>query len=408
MRIFGAYLLMELKQAWRVLRQSIGSLLMILVLTGVVTVLFGITMYHSQVFQKVKIGISIPEEETISKLATQYISSMDSIKSICEFYYIQEDLAIEQVKSGDLQAVIVLPEGFFHDVQTGINPPAQIYFSKDIAWNTSVFQELLTSGVSLLQTAESGVYAALSTSFCYGAQVSMENIGNTLAYLFAYQMLERRILFREEIISPLGEVSVAAYYYVAGVVLLLMMMGVLFEFLYDRKQNSVEDKLRIYGMGPLACMSVKIIVMSVILSVTAWVLYLAGGFLFEKLGSSEIFCHWSGGLWLLLLGVSLAVYFHVIYGIAGKGSQGAVLLFAINGIASLGTGILIPKEYLGNELAKISRFLPMSYWNQFCTQIMTGQMENRTIIALCGYLLVGVGIGAFMVWKDSFVFTDYR
>lgn len=408
MGMFGAYLLMEFKRTWKVLRKSAGSLFLLLLLVGGVTFLLSRVMYHSQFFQKARIGISIPEEETISRLATQYISSMDSLESVCEFRYLREDLAVEQLKNGDLQAVIVLPEGFFHDVQTGINPPAQIYFSKEISFHTSVFEELLTSGVSFLQIAESGVYAALSTASCCGAQMSMEDIGNTLAYLFADQMLSRENMFQSRIESPLGTVSVAAYYYIAGMVLFLMMMGVLFEFLYEKKQNSLEDKLRICGMGSLSCMGVKVIVMSAVLSVVAWILCWMGSVFFDWMGSCELICDLRGGIWMILLCVSIAIYFHVLYSIAGNGSQGSVLLFAVNCLTSLGTGILIPTEYLGTGLKTVSRLLPMNCWNQLCTQIMTGRVEMTTVIVLCGYLMTGVAIGALVIWKDSFVFTDYR
>lgn len=408
MGMFGAYLLIEFKRTWKVLRKSAGSLFLLLLLVGCVTFLLSRVMYHSQIFQKARIGISIPEEETISRLATQYISSMDSLESVCEFRYLREDLAVEQLKNGELQAVIILPEGFFYDVQTGINPPAQIYFSKEISFHTSVFEELLTSGVSFLQIAESGVYAALSTASCYGARMSMEDIGNTLAYLFADQMLSREDMFQSRIESPFGTVSVAVYYYIAGMVLLLMMMGVLFEFLYEKKQNSLKDKLRICGMGSLSCMSVKVIVMSAVLFVISWILYWIGSILFGRMGSYEVTCNLPGGIGMILLCVSIAVYFHVFYSIAGDGSQGAVLLFAVNCMTSLGAGILIPTEYLGTGLKTISRFLPMNCWNQFCTQIMTGQVEMITIIVLCGYLVAGVVIGAFVIWKDSFVFTDYK
>ena len=107
MRIFWAYLCMELKRAWKILQKSIAGFCLLLLFTGITVVLFSVMMQNAQVFQKVSIGISIPEEETISRLATNYISTMDSVKSICEFQYMDEEHAVEQLKNGNLQAVIV-------------------------------------------------------------------------------------------------------------------------------------------------------------------------------------------------------------------------------------------------------------------------------------------------------------
>lgn len=408
MRVFGAYLFIELKRAWKILQKSIGSFLLLMVMIGFMVVLFSITMHHAQVFQKVKIGISIPEDEVISKVATQYISSMDSVSSICEFEYLQEEAAIEQLKKGDLQAVVVLPEGFFHDVQVGINPPAQIYFPQKAQENTRIFEELLSSGVSLLQTAESGVYATLSTASFYGAQMSTEDIGNTIAFLFANQMLEREKMFQEEIYSPLGDVQVFTYYYIAGLVLLLMMCGIQFGFLYERTHKSVEDRLRIYGLGSAAQTMIKILVMWFYLYVVAAIFYFLGTVLLKRLGNYELELQTTGWMGLLLLCLGIAVYFHVIYSIMGDGNQTPVFLFGINAITALGTGMLLPEEYLPSFMVSIGKMLPMRYWNQFCKEIMTNRFCPGTGEKLLVFIIAGIMIGAFFLWKNSRDFIDYN
>ena len=149
MKTWIAFFIVECKRTGKTLLKSIGSFCACLLLTAVLVAAFSAIMQNAQVFQKVNIGIAIPEGESISRLATQYISSMDSVRSVCDFYYLDEQEAVEQLKQGTLQAVVLLPEGFYHDVQVGINPPAQIYFPKDVAQNTQVFEELVTAGVSL-------------------------------------------------------------------------------------------------------------------------------------------------------------------------------------------------------------------------------------------------------------------
>ena len=190
MKTWIAFFIVECKRTWKTLLKSIGSYCACLLLTAVLVAAFSEIMQNAQVFQKVNIGIAIPEGESISRLATQYISSMDSVRSVCDFYYLDEQEAVEQLKQGTLQAVVVLPEGFYHDVQVGINPLAQIYFPKDVAQNTQVFEELVTAGVSFLQTAEAGVYAGLDTASYYGIELQGAGLGDTIAYLFVNQMLK--------------------------------------------------------------------------------------------------------------------------------------------------------------------------------------------------------------------------
>lgn len=408
MRTFWAYLCMELKRAWKILQKSIAGFCLLLIFTGTTAILFSVMMQNAQVFQKVSVGISIPEEETISRLTTNYISTMDSVKSICEFQYMDEGRAVEQLKNGNLQAVIVLPEGFFHDVQVGENPPAQIYFPKGKEIPVDIFEELLSAGVSFLQTSESGVYAMLETASYYGAQMSAEDIGNTIALLFANQILARQKMFVSEMHSPLGNYAVVTYYYLAGIVVFLMMCGIPFGFLYEKKQKTLQEKLRIYGIKGLKLSLVKISVMTVYLYVAAMVLYAVGYLLSEKLGYYELVWYPGGCLGMAFLCLAIAVYIHVIYELAYRGNQAPVLLFVINSIAAVGTGVLIPEEYLGTILRGIGKILPMQYWNQFCADVLTGKWNWNIFFLISIHIVIGIIIGVVFLWRNSFVFTDYN
>ena len=318
MKTWIAFFVVECKRTWKTLLKSIGSFCVCLLLTAALVAAFSAFMQNAQVFQKVNIGIVIPEEESVSRLATQYISSMDSVRSVCDFYYLDEQEAVEQLKQGTLQAVVVLPEGFYHDVQVGINPPAQIYFPKDAAQNTQVFEELVTAGVSFLQTAEAGVYAALDIASYYGIELQGAGLGDTIAYLFANQMLKRDSVYSAKMLSPLGNLSVVEYYYAAGFVILLMMCGIQFGFLYGKRKRTVEDQLKIRGVGSIRQSVVKVLVMTMFLYMTGLLYYFAGIGIADRTGT--YFVLYQGKIWygLLLLCLGIAIYFHVLYELAGS------------------------------------------------------------------------------------------
>lgn len=401
MKTWIAFFIVECKRTGKTLLKSIGSFCACLLLTAVLVAAFSAIMQNAQVFQKVNIGIAIPEGESISRLATQYISSMDSVRSVCDFYYLDEQEAVEQLKQGTLQAVVLLPEGFYHDVQVGINPPAQIYFSKDAAQNTQVFEELVTAGVSFLQTAEAGVYAALDTASYYGVELQGAGLGDTIAYLFAHQMLKRDSVYSAKMLSTMGNLSVAEYYYAAGLVILLMMCGIQFGFLYGKRNRSVEDKLKIRGVGSIRQSVVKILVMTEFLYVTGLLYYFAG------IGiagwTKTYFVFFQGTTWyaLLLLCLGIAIYFHVLYELSGSSSQAAVFVFAVNVITIIGAGVLIPEAYLGKEIAGISRFLPMKYWNVYAAGMLEGEIPKDSVAGTVFFLLMGMAAGGFLSWRNE-------
>lgn len=401
MKTWIAFFIVECKRTWKTLLKSIGSFCACLLLTAVLVAAFSAIMQNAQVFQKVNIGIAIPEGESISRLATQYISSMDSVRSVCDFYYLDEQEAVEQLKQGTLQAVVVLPEGFYHDVQVGINPPAQIYFPKDAAQNTQVFEELVTAGVSFLQTAEAGVYAALDTASYYGIELQGAGLGDTIAYLFVNQMLKRDSVYSAKMLSTMGNLSVAEYYYAAGLVILLMMCGIQFGFLYGRRNRSVEDKLKIRGVGSLRQSVVKILVMTEFLYVTGLLYYFAG--IGVAGWTKTYFVFYQGTTWyaLLLLCLGIAIYFHVLYELSGNSSQAAVFVFAVNVITIIGAGVLIPEAYLGKEIAGISHFLPMKYWNVYAAGMLEGELSKDSVAGTVFFLLMGMAAGGFLSWRNE-------
>lgn len=401
MKTWIAFFIVECKRTWKTLLKSIGSFCACLLLTAVLVAAFSAIMQNAQVFQKVNIGIAIPEGESISRLATQYISSMDSVRSVCDFYYLDEQEAVEQLKQGTLQAVVVLPEGFYHDVQVGINPPAQIYFPKDAAQNTQVFEELVTAGVSFLQTAEAGVYAALDTASYYGVELQGAGLGDTIAYLFVNQMLKRDSVYSARMLSTMGNLSVAEYYYVAGLVILLMMCGIQFGFLYGKRNRSVEDKLKIRGVGSIRQSVVKILVMTEFLYVTGLLYYFAG--IGVAGWTKTYFVFYQGTTWyaLLLLCLGIAIYFQVLYELSGSSSQAAVFVFAVNVITIIGAGVLIPEAYLGKEIAGISRFLPMKYWNVYAAGMLEGEISKDSVAGTVFFLLMGMAAGGFLSWGNG-------
>lgn len=401
MKTWIAFFIVECKRTGKTLLKSIGSFCACLLLTAVLVAAFSAIMQNAQVFQKVNIGIAIPEGESISRLATQYISSMDSVRSVCDFYYLDEQEAVEQLKQGTLQAVVLLPEGFYHDVQVGINPPAQIYFPKDAAQNTQVFEELVTAGVSFLQTAEAGVYAALDTASYYGVELQGAGLGDTIAYLFAHQMLKRDSVYSARMLSTMGNLSVAEYYYAAGLVILLMMCGIQFGFLYGKRNRSVEDKLKIRGVGSIRQSVVKILVMTEFLYVTGLLYYFAG--IGVAGWTKTYFVFYQGTTWyaLLLLCLGIAIYFHVLYELSGSSSQAAVFVFAVNVITIIGAGVLIPEAYQGKEIAGISHFLPMKYWNVYAAGMLEGELSKEAVTGTVFFLFVGMVAGTLFSWRNE-------
>ena len=308
-----------------------------------------------------KVAVVVPEDDALMDYVTSFIESMDSVKSICTFEYMDEEEAISAFKSGEVDAAIVIPEGFYHDVQVGLNPPATLYFPEDPGIVGMTFKEVLISGVSYLQTAEAGVYATLDTAKVYVSDMTGTQIGTTLSLQYVNKLLSRDRVFKDKELSPLGDISLYSYYFMAGLLIILLFSGIAYSFMYEKNLRAVSDKLKVQGVGPLLNCMIKIFAMTPFIYLTSLLIYMIGVFVSDKYELQMISLKGSAFLWLLLLSFIFAIYFQLVYGITGSGRTGIFVLIILNVIGISISGLIIPQIYLSNWTVTLSYIFPERY-----------------------------------------------
>ena len=147
MRFFLRYLSLEGKKSLIAARKSMVKFIVMLLLIAGGVLAVSLVMKDAGVFQTAEIGVVIPEDEAQTKMVAQFISAMDSVKSVCHFQYLNQDKAMASLEKGTLDAVLSLPEQFYEDVDSGKNTPATIYFPENAPLNTRVFGELVADGL---------------------------------------------------------------------------------------------------------------------------------------------------------------------------------------------------------------------------------------------------------------------
>lgn len=401
MKRFVTYLFLELKNSIKVLGKSIiGMLIMIAFLAiGVTAVSYG--LLQSQVFQKVDVAVAIPKEEKEMRVVTQYISNMDSVKSICDFLYMDEEAAWDELEQGNVQAVIAFPENFFEDVYVGKNTPAGIYFTDSEAANIQVFKELLKTGISYLQISEAGVYASLEMQKEYGTTMERGTLGDYVAGLYAKEILKRERTFEKEVISPFGTFDYEEYYFSAVLLMVLLMSGLQFGYLYRKQSRIIGQKLKVEGIGPGAVSVVRILVMGLVLWILASCVYGLTKIVSDFAGYNII--AWKGPAvgGMLVLCISIAAYFHAIYALAGSSMNGTLLILVCNLVMILCSGVLIPAAYLPDAAAGLGAILPLHFWNQHCSNLVFGETTFWAVLQLVGMSVIGTGIGTVALWKNT-------
>lgn len=401
MRVALAYFILECKKSAKVFGKSIISMMLMLaiLIAGVAVVSY--TLLQAPAFQKVRVAVVIPEEETLIEVGTRYISGMESVESICEFDYMDHDTALDELAQGNVQAMIEFPVNFFDDVYHGKDTPVTIMFPKEGNRSTEVFKGLLTAGISILQTSEAGVYAMMDVADDYPVRLTDAYVGDYMATIYAKEALGRGKVFEQFVLSPTGRINHVQYYFVSLVILILLMSGLNYGHLYRANRRSVEQRLRIYGVGPLKMTMIKIAIMAGSSWVVGMLLYI-GGCIITSRTEMELVSFDAGAVGgLLLLCLSIAAYFHAMYAIAGGSKQGTVLLLCANFIMILCSGLLVPMAYLPEVVQQVGAWTPVTFWNRYYTGLVFDKIYMKEIVQVFVLFFLGSGIGVTVLWKDA-------
>ncbi|MCD8217919.1 MAG: ABC transporter permease [Clostridiales bacterium] len=394
--------MLEFKKCMRALRKSLKFLLIFLGAIVCMVLIMSRVMQNAQILTLVDVGIVIsPEDETETSLVTQYISSMGSVRSICRFQYLDEEEALEQLEDGSLQAVIVLPDSFYDDVDSGKNTPATLYLPEDGELNVEIFRELLGDGVSFLQTAEAGVYAVLGVAKDADLAVKYSKVGDLVATEYILTALGRGILYEQTICLPIGDVNYYQYYFTSGMLIFLLLMGISFGSLYRRQAKVVEQKLRIYGLGCWKLTAVKIAVMTIPLWIAAVIWYGGGCCATSYLDAA--FLYWdSSVIWkLLILGGAIACFFHLIYGLSGQNSSNVIILLAVLALMILCSGLVVPPSYLPMAAQTAGSVLPLTFWQTFSLDALFAEAVAADYIRISAWAGISVLAGGVALWKNG-------
>ncbi len=396
MKFFLRYLALEGKKSLIAARKSIVKFIVMLLLIAGGVLAVSLVMSDAGVFQTAEIGVVIPEDENQTKMVAQFISNMDSVKSVCHFQYLDQKSALDALDAGSLDAVISLPEQFYEDVDSGKNTPATIYFPENAPLNTRVFGELVTDGVSLLRTAEAGVYAAYDTAGIYKAELTNDQISDVIADLYIYEAFDRTLVFQKSVYSSLGKADLYQYYFSAGVLILLLMLGVNQSHLYQRQSRAVENKIRIYGIGEGKNALIKLLLMTIPLWLAGTIIYVAGCAVSKQYHLSFLWFDREVLAGTLLLAAVIAAYFHLVYTISGESTRGTVVLLAVNMLQVIASGIVIPTAYLPKLFEKIAPFFPLTFWDNYYLKLLFFGIDARDTKQL--FLMLFGFLGVSVIW----------
>lgn len=395
------YFWLEAKRSLFVLKKSILSVICVLLALGSIATGMFFLMTETTVFPKVEVGVVIPEENTMVELITNYIASMDSVESVCDFSYVSYEEGERLLSEGSLQVVVVLPANLYEDLNSWQNVQATILLPEEETLGGRMFGQILSSGLGLLQVAEAGVKASYEISAGQSLQMSRGELGYFLGMKYVGQVLDRMDTYDTLVISPTGTMTMLQFYFLGTLLAVCLLYGLNFSYLYEKKQKPLQDKLRIEGVGLVKQGLVRILLMAIYLFVLELLIYAAGCTLSEVLGLYVIYFQWPSVLGFMLLALAISVHFHLVYGIAGDEKKGAMLLLITSILMVLCAGLIVPSAYLPEAAQLVGEIAPLYSWSLLGQELLYGDVGFAVLLIPLCWMLGEFAIGVYVSWKKA-------
>ena len=377
------YLKLELKRALKRLPHMAAGAIVLMAMLGTIAFAASKLLYGETTLERVTIGVVLPEEDRIARQLVRMLGTYDSVRSVCEFSFMDSSEAEKQLRDGEIFGIMNVPEGLVQGIMDGTNIPVTITLPQGNALENRVFKELTSAGARTLGSAQAGIYAGDQLLLNYDLAGGISQLEADLNRIYMAYSLPRADLFEHVKVSATGDVDTLEFYGISAFVLYLLLAAIPVSGYLAPESRVMSQKLSLAGIGPWMATAARLAGLGALLLAAA--LPAALGAL--KFGVLEF-------SWLMLLAlaaVCLAAAALVLfcYEAAGTLMGGVMLLFLGAVLLLFLSGGFLPLVFLPAQVRSLAPFLPTTTLMNGAKMIVTGAY------GLAGWLQLAVMTAAF-------------
>lgn len=384
------YMKLQLKRTCKTIPSFLAGAIVLAALLGTIALSASKVIYGEAVTGRISVGVVLPEEDEVASLALSMLSSMDSVKSVCDFVYLEADEGRSRLSNGDLNVLMVVPEGFVKDIMQGVNTPVTVVLPENAGMETMIFKELADAGAKTLSVAQAGIYGADEFCMIHGLVDSIPEVESALNRLYMKYALPREDYFRNYQVSAAGDVTMIQYYGISAMVLLLLFCGIPASSVVKPDSLILQQKLKLIGVGRKTMVFSRMVSVAFLMML---ILALAGGILSAM---EWIQISWWQAGWAIFICFAAASLVVLAYEAAGSQMAGVMLVFLSSVVMMFLSGGFIPMVFLPQGFAEISAFLPSTWLIQAMKPFLAGGLSWMLALKLC-LLIAGSYAAAVLV-----------
>ncbi len=228
-----------------------GMIIFAAIIAGLSLISFGVQKNFNEVEASYNVALVQTEENRYTDLVMDAVNSISTKKTNFKLNEVDQEEALEGLRSGKYDVAFVIPENFFDDMVMGYDTKIEIRYGGAPATVVSFVISDLT-GVATK-------YVELSERCFYSMREFLQdrNVINGTEYDLALTMpfinllLNRNNIYAPKLVTPTDNMSFTTYYICVGLILIFLLLGLQSSGFLSRHQHDLERKLRISGVSSL-------------------------------------------------------------------------------------------------------------------------------------------------------------
>ena len=324
-------------------------------------------------FSGITLAITAPEGDPVPALLENFLPGMKDVSEYCQVKALDHEAAVNALKSGDVTAVLVLPEGFVQGVLQGSNPDVELIVPADRPLEAMLTLWVGQSAADLLASVQSAIYAVLDlyaqnpvADLDYGQVVTQINLK------FINWTLSRQDMFQMEQLEITDTLPIGLHYGFSLLCFLVLSMAPFCFTLFERSWLQSQRRLLCAGVTTTSCWSVS--------TVACWCLHLV----FLLLGCLVI---GKGNFWLCLGASALSSLFTTAFSVLcctvsdRLGSSGLLSTLLAILFLTLSGGVF-PPVMLPKVLRSAMDYSPVSWMRSLMGSTCGFSAKRQSILLL--------------------------
>lgn len=373
MRTFLVYLCLELKKTLKSIPYFLAGAIVLAALAGTIAFSASKMLYGERSVGAIQVGVVLPEEDLLSKKVVEMVASLDSVGSLCQFTYLDKSEGERLLRSGELSALMELPEGLIEGIMDGTNLPVTVILPERSGVEASVFRELTEAATSMLGTSQAGIYAADDYLRLHRMETSIAQAERDLNGIFLRYALTRGNNFSTEKVSAAGDVSTAVFYAISAAVLILLLLGIPAAPIVRPYTRVMEQKLALSGIGPFKRTAVRMACLFLLLLLAA-----SGPVVY---GCLKGYIPLKPAALLMGLLVCLAVsgWTLLLYELCQNTVAAILLIFSSTAVMMFFSGGIIPAVFLPRAVRVAGQWMPSAFLTDGIRYMLTGEGSSPVL-----------------------------